>query len=224
MIDRLLSFAAPHHCYGCDKIGTSVCDHCKNDIIIDTNMVCIGCGLLAVKNGLCNECTGLYDKGWVVAAYDGVMERAIKGYKFNSERSLSREFSDLLLATLPVLPDSVIIIPVPTVRAHIRERGFDHIERIAKRFARRTGARYVAPLYRRTTTKQRGASRKVRIEQAKRAFGVSGVIDSSATYLLVDDVVTTGSTIKYAAKALRDAGATTIWVAALARQDSTKTD
>lgn len=217
MIDRLLSFTAPHHCYGCDKIGTSICDHCKNDIVTGANTTCIGCGLLVVKNGLCSRCNGLYDRGWVVASYEGIIERAIKGYKFNSERSLSNEFSELLYATLPTLPKTVLIIPVPTVPAHVRERGFDHTERIAKRLARRTGVRYATLLYRRMTTKQRGASRKVRIEQAKQAFGVKGYVDPCAIYLLLDDVVTTGSTIKYAAKALRDAGATTIWVAALAR-------
>jgi predicted amidophosphoribosyltransferase len=43
-------------------------------------------------------------------------------------------------------------------------------------------------------------------------------INEDACYLLVDDVVTTGATIKYAAKALKDAGAGDVWVAAIARQ------
>ncbi|MNH40046.1 DNA utilization protein GntX [compost metagenome] len=66
-------------------------------------------------------------------------------------------------------------------------------------------------------TKQRDANRAVRAAQAKRAFKARSSTDSHC-YLLIDDVVTTGATIKYAAKALRDAGAKDVWVAAIARQ------
>lgn len=75
---------------------------------------------------------------------------------------------------------------------------------------------------RRTSTKQRGASRRERIAQAKQAFRLISTIEPDRPYLIVDDIVTTGSTLKYAAQLLRDAGATEIWVAVVARQVSTE--
>jgi len=65
---------------------------------------------------------------------------------------------------------------------------------------------------------QRHASAVERDRQAKAAFAVKGAITKHVPYVLVDDVVTTGATIKYAAQALLDAGASQVWVAVVARQ------
>jgi predicted amidophosphoribosyltransferase len=54
--------------------------------------------------------------------------------------------------------------------------------------------------------------------QAKRAFRVAGPLDDTKSYLVIDDVYTTGATIKYATKALYKAGARNIYVVVIARQ------
>lgn len=69
-----------------------------------------------------------------------------------------------------------------------------------------------------TNTKQRQATARQRVEQAKKAFCLNGGIDANIPYLLIDDVYTTGSTIKYASQILQKAGAKHIWVAIIARQ------
>jgi len=73
-------------------------------------------------------------------------------------------------------------------------------------------------LVRDNTLTQHHANRKDRIEQAKSAFRVDKTLDPDLTYIVVDDIVTTGATIEQAAKQLRARGATNIWVAAIARQ------
>lgn len=55
----------------------------------------------------------------------------------------------------------------------------------------------------------------------KTAFVIEGEVDVDAIYVIVDDIITTGATIHRAADLLRAAGASTIWVAAIARQPST---
>jgi predicted amidophosphoribosyltransferase len=65
---------------------------------------------------------------------------------------------------------------------------------------------------------QHRANRKDRLTQAITAFKVKGVIHPDVTYILIDDVVTTGATISQAALLLKSAGATTIWVATTSRQ------
>jgi predicted amidophosphoribosyltransferase len=73
-------------------------------------------------------------------------------------------------------------------------------------------------LSRATFTQQRRACRAGRIFQAKEAFMVRTDVDSLASHLLIDDVMTTGAMIKYAVESLRRAGVTQIRVAVIARQ------
>jgi predicted amidophosphoribosyltransferase len=54
--------------------------------------------------------------------------------------------------------------------------------------------------------------------QAKGAFCVIGEVNKDAVYILVDDVMTTGATLQYSARVLKEAGATEVWIVVLARQ------
>jgi ComF family protein len=153
-----------------------------------------------------------------VARRAAVLEKLINAYKFENAIAAHRFLGDLLLARLPDLPANVVIVPVPTINSHIRQRGYDHMRLIAKYVARRRGVRSASLLRRRTTTRQRDASRADRERQATEAYIVAGRIDPAVPYLIIDDVATTGATLRHAARVLREAGAETIWVAAVARQ------
>jgi len=218
MIDKLLSFMAPHHCCGCDKIGGLLCGNCKYNIISESKMVCVVCGRPTGAMSLCNTCNAPYERAWVVGKRFGILQRLVGLYKFERAKSAYKDLGNLLLGVLPELPAGTIVVPVPTTSGRIRERGYDHMLLIAKYIARARGLQCVQLIKRQTNTKQRQASAKTRTAQAKIAFAVSRELDSNVPYLLIDDVVTTGATIKYAAKALRDAGAKNVWVAIIARQ------
>lgn len=218
MVDKLLSFIAPHHCCGCDKVGSLLCDNCKYNINSESKMVCVVCHKPAGSMWLCNTCRAPYERVWVVGPREGALQRLIGLYKFERAKSAYKVLGDLLLKTLPELPPETVIVPVPTVSAHIRERGYDHMLLIAKYVARVRDLKCQQLLIRNTNTKQRQATARQRTAQAKQAFGVNGAINSSIPYLLIDDVITTGATIEYAAKTLRNAGAKHVWVAVIARQ------
>lgn len=218
MLDKVLSIIAPHYCCGCGMIGGLLCANCKKDITSEQNMVCIVCHRPTSTMWLCIDCRAPYERAWLVGNRDGKLQRLIGDYKFQRTRSGYKDLGDLLLAVLPELPPEVVIIPIPTVPSHIRERGYDHMWLIAKYIARARDLKLERLLYRQTNTKQRQATAKQRVIQAKQAFIVRGNIDPEIPYLLLDDVITTGATIKYASKALRDAGAKHIWVAVIARQ------
>jgi ComF family protein len=159
-----------------------------------------------------------YERVWAVGERDGILQRLIGLYKFERAKSAYKVLGDLLLETLPELPPDTIVVPVPTVSGHIRERGYDHMLLIAKYVAPARGLKCQQLVRRRTNTKQRQATAKTRLAQAKQVFTVRDKLDESVSYLLVDDVVTTGETIRYATKALCDAGAKHVWVAVIARQ------
>jgi ComF family protein len=217
MIDILLSLIAPHLCFGCGKNGTLLCHNCKYDIINQDFMSCIGCGR-STSSTICSICHLPYEKAWCVGERSGSLEALINNYKFENARAAHLSLADLLHTTLPILPPEVIIVPVPTVSSHIRQRGYDHTWLVAARLAKLRGHTVQSLIERQTSTKQRGVNRRQRMKQAKEAFTVRKLINPTLPYLLVDDVVTTGATLHYAARALRDAGATIVWVAVVARQ------
>ena len=218
MIDTLLSYIAPHHCCGCGKIGSLLCDNCKYNISDDRFDSCILCGGSATPLGLCGRCKPPFERGWCVGERTEELKLIIDGYKFERKRAASQVLGRLLSDRIGMLPQSTVIVPVPTIAAHIRVRGYDHTLLLARVVAVHQSLSVSNVLERKTTTKQRGASRHERFLQAKVAYGVKHPLDPELPYLLIDDVVTTGATIHYAAQALRDAGARHVWVGVIARQ------
>lgn len=168
------------------------------------------------NEALCVECNVPYCRAWCVGKKSDELERLIAAYKFSRAKAAHRPLAQLLAMATPTLPPDTIVTAVPTVSAHIRQRGYDHAELIAREFARLGGYEYKRTLKRLTTTRQRGANRREREAQAKVAF--CPVAPLTGTYLLVDDVLTTGATLKYAASALRAGGAKDVWVSVIARQ------
>jgi ComF family protein len=222
MINKLLQYVAPHYCYGCGKVGMLLCPECKYDISDNSFDMCLVCaGPSGV--GICTIHKTSYERAWCVGERSGVLERLIDGLKFDRVGDAAAQLASLLDMRLPVLPDNAIIVPVPTVRSHIRQRGYDHTMLIAKRFAAFRSLECQTVLERVGSDVQRGRDKKQRFRQANGAFRCDHPVDPGAVYILVDDVVTTNATVRFAAEALRSAGATSVWVAALARQALDKT-
>lgn len=218
MIDNILSIIAPHQCCGCGQVGTILCDNCKYDINLDKERRCVSCQKPCGTIGICRACRVPYERAWYVGVRAGVLQRLIGLYKFERVRSAYRQLGDILLSTLPDLPPQTIVVPVPTASSHVRERGYDHMLLIAKYVAKKRGLALSRALSRSTQTKQRQSSAKQREAQAKSAFQVTSTLDQGVPYLLIDDIMTTGSTVKYAAQTLKKAGARHVWLAIIARQ------
>lgn len=219
MLDTLLSFVAPHHCSGCAKTGTLLCDNCKYDIVSEPFWACVACGeAIGADNGICKKCRVPYQRAWCVAPRQDYLQQLIGNFKFTNAKAAYMPLADLLHDHLPELPSNVRIVPVPTIASHIRQRGYDHTLLVAKRLGHRRGLVVDRSLRRATNTMQRGAGARQRVRQAQQAFVCQPRLDTDAIYLLIDDVITTGATVKYAAKALRDAGAQQVWVASISRQ------
>jgi len=138
--------------------------------------------------------------------------------KFQNTKFAAKSLAELLHESLPLLPEGTQIVPVPTVRSHIRQRGYDHIDLIARHFSTLRKLPVNRALVRATSDTQHLVSRKTRKEQSQKAFKLETTAAFGAgPVLLLDDIVTTGSTLLAAAKLLKDAGAT-VWVATLAYQ------
>lgn len=112
----------------------------------------------------------------------------------------------------------VVIVPIPLGRTRSKARAQNQVLRIIQE-ARPSGDYDVRPkLLRRTreTAPQTTLGKAARTENMRGAFAVAGAVDPRDTYLVIDDVVTTGATLQAAVVALRQAGARAIVPLALA--------
>ena len=217
----LFDLLAPHSCRGCGSIGQPLCDCCKKNIISQHQNQCPICHRPNL-NGKCPNCPGL-PPIFVVGNRTGIIEELIHDYKYHSVRSLAKPLAEILSHTIPSPKTKVIIVPLPTISRHVRERGFDHTLLLAKHFSKLRRNHQVEPLLTRNkSTVQVGTGRKTRLTQAASAYTLrpNTIINPEATYLLLDDVWTTGASMQAATSLLQKSGAKKIIVAILALSKS----
>lgn len=211
-----LELLAPHSCRGCGRLGTLLCDCCKNYIINRETNICPICKN-KTSHGKCRKHAS-FPVNYNLGERSELLDLLIHDYKYHSVRALSGILAELVNDVLPELPSDAILVPLPTATHHIRERGFDHTWLMAKKLARLQRIKIRPVLLREKNTVQVGADRKARLNQAEHAYSINPkmTIDSEVTYILFDDIWTTGASMKTAIKKLRQAGAIKIIVILLA--------
>jgi len=168
--------------------------------------------------GSCAGCDLPFSKAWITGVREAELSRVIGDFKWARTYEAHKSLAMLLDQTLPILPRSTIVLFIPTITHHKRIRGYDHAELIARSFAKMRGLQVRSVLGRKNNTVQHKATKSERQRQAEVAFTCKQQLISTVPYLIIDDVVTTGSTIKAATRVLKGAGANEVWVAAIARQ------
>ena len=217
----LLPLILPDYCCSCGQIGAILCESCYYDIVSEPDERCVACRRLQGVSGKC-VCQRSFARAWCVGAHVGALRSLVAASKFNSAKSGCKRQAQMLDETLPTLPSETIIVPVPTIARHIRTRGYGHAERIAKDLARRRQLSYQKLVSRQAQFVQHGATKKQRLKQAKQSYKLKHQPVDGATYLLIDDVYTTGATLDSIARLLNKAGVsrTNIWVAVTSRHEA----
>lgn len=228
------SLLFPPACAGCgrplESLGQEpLCRDCLSLLPVSRPPWCRRCGLSLAQQGagadLCVDCRlhpPAFDQAVSPFLYEGPIKELITGLKYRGRISLGRFLADSMARTVWEQADlrSVeAIVPVPLHATRLRERGFNQAQILAAGLAGRLGlpCRSDLMVRARATQPQTELSREDRRENLRGAFAAGASSLPGNSFLLVDDVLTTGATVRACAEALRRAGAARILVVTAAR-------
>lgn len=217
ILEAAIGWIAPPQCVTCGREGSALCVACATSGIVLYGQHCWLCNRASPGGRTCPKCrTGGSPRFvWITTNYDGTARDLIKVYKFGHQRAAARSLSQLMVETLHDFNNpaelaklNYLVVPVPTATSRIRQRGFDHSALLARTVGRQLGAECANGLGRLGQTRQLGAKRSDRLSQPKGNYSVRlPQAIKGRNILLIDDVVTTGATLKAVTKVLRAAGA-----------------
>jgi ComF family protein len=209
-LDALGSFLAPPLCVLCDRPGlpgpVDLCASCLADL-----------PWVAVAETLPGDAFALCCCPW---SFSFPIDALLRALKFRGERGHARLLGTLLARQRRAMPAPLpeCVIPVPLHPLRLRARGYNQAAELARFAARELGLPLdQGALQRlRPTREQTGLRSQERVANVHAAFRATRPL-CRARVALVDDVITTGSTVRAAAEALGAAGASAVEVWAVAR-------
>jgi len=160
----------------------------------------------------------------VAVVYEGIARRLILGLKYQNRSQVAPILAELMAQRLvkhfpEISAESDVVTWAPTTRRRARSRGQDQSELLARCLARELGVPCKRLLIKISVNIQTGSSRAERLQGS---IYSTRKLRKNQRVIVVDDVVTTGATMKSAALALREAGAqkvTCVAVASALRHD-----
>jgi ComF family protein len=203
VVSGLLDALSPHGCAACDAPSAQT--------------FCESCGAVSAATPG-DELDGV--RLLVGGGYSPPLSTAITRFKYAGRAELSGDLAQLLLPAIErlALPRGTVLVPVPLHPRRLAARGYNQAALLAQDLARKSRLACEPRLLRRAreTERQVGKSRAERLTNASGAFELHRS-SNGANLVLVDDVVTTGSTVRACAQALARGGANLLAVVALAR-------
>lgn len=209
--------------------GIDICNHCLDDLPHNRNC-CRVCSLPLPlplpanhSNQICGKCLRQrpsFDRCYTPYSYGYPISGLISSFKFSDRLYAGRLLAELLINFIETkrveLPQ--LILPVPLHPARLKERGFNQALELAKPISRYFNIPVDIKSCRRVkaTATQSTLDKKVRIKNMRGAFAITEPL-SCEHLVLLDDVVTTGTTVNELAKTLKTSGVQRVDVWALAR-------
>ena len=195
-------------CHGCGQPWWGICPQCRRQIASRRPFLTVP-----------TPCPDGFPVTVTSSPYDALLRRLINAHKERQALILTRFLADrLALSVQALLADQgnrvrtskIILVPMPSAARTVRQRGFDATASMARVAARRLQARYPmtvrsALTQARAVADQAGLDARARHENLSNAFRLRRSIGTGAAVVVIDDLVTTGSSLTEAARVLRQA-------------------
>jgi ComF family protein len=211
----------PRRCAGCGLRGVWVCDECFALVPLDDEPKCPRCGVpIGFSRCRCPDLALEIDRFRAVGPYRQWLGASIRYFKYGGERARGDHLGELLASRINEFLPFDCLVPVPLHRSRIRERGFNQAAILANVAGELLGVPVEEVLARnRDTGHQARLGADDRRVNVRGAFAVPNQNAVAGRRLvLVDDVMTTGSTLNACAKVLIEAGASWVGAVVLARE------
>ena len=229
ILDKIFRFLFPPHCLACGRPGNFFCSSCQQKIKFLTNQICPVCGYPALGGKTHFSCQTRYSLDGLssVFAYALPFSLAVKKVKYYP--FVFAAIKELVSLTLPYLEEredflplrcflkkKPVLVPIPLSRSRFFWRGYNQAEIMAEIL----GEKWSLPVAKKAllrvkeTAPQSFLSSNLRQKNIRGAFKVN---DQWRRYvpkfpvLLVDDIWTTGATMRTAANVLKRAGIPQVW-------------
>lgn len=237
---QLLDLLFPPRCQVCRRFSADpLCETCRGESLFIGERRCPCCGTPlrdhppeSLPGALCADCR---DGRWISGArsaglHAGPLRTAMIAYKFNGRTRLAPTFAELVcdsarrevLGPRPGLPLNRCraLLPVPLHPARRAWRGFDQAEMLCQALAEPLGL----PVWSDALVRIRETQPQTQVPGPLRRANVSGAFEArkawrlkGASLILVDDVMTTGSTLEECARVLKYAGAASVYALTVTR-------
>lgn len=225
-LQPFLDLIFPPRCVHCGQLGAWLCETCLQEAQPVGKDICVLCGNPLTSRGVCHRCRqtppeplrgirGVY-------FYNGPIAQGIRSLKYHGVRALAPILADGLIAYIQAQPLHIdFLAPVPLHAEKQAARGFNQSELLAQAVARALNI----PLRTDLVQRIRPTAPQARLDRSQRLQNVSGAfaalpgvhLQHQPTLLLIDDVATTGATLRACAQALKQAGAGDVWALTVAR-------
>jgi ComF family protein len=240
--DSIFTVVFPANCRFCQEplmhaSRLPVCCDCLRSIREIDGTLCSVCGERVPESavafdprcGLCRRIASPFVRAVAYGSYDGNLREMLHLLKYDRVRSAAPVLAGMLAEAIRRLGPEVtdrplLVIPVPLFAGKRRERGFNQAQTLAEIAVRSFGPNSRMELRPtllrrvRATQSQIGLTRHQRRENLRGAFAVAEPEEvRGREVLLVDDVMTTGTTAAECARVLHRAGALAVWAATVAR-------
>lgn len=230
----LLDLLFPPRCVACQRAGALVCATCAQAVLPVGPITCTNCGRpQAHPVAACEQCQRLTADPLsgvrIAALHTSPLREMIHAFKYEQQPELAAPLARYLVALVQTLPWSGIfpsvdgVVPIPLYSARHQERGYNQAELLAGAFCHGIQLWHGVqlPLCSAWLVRQRSTHSQVGLTAVERQRNVEDAfVATNAVFgkrlLLIDDVFTTGATMRACAQAALDAGAHAVYGLALA--------
>ncbi len=215
-LDSILDYVFPKQCFGCGAEGEYLCKDCFTRIEYLRPDQCYFCEKPGFEKGICPACAEQTNVKLIVPACaytDTAVGQLVESFKYNFMESASMILNKVLATQIENLRlknhiYGIPVVPIPLHKKRYLERGFNQSEKLCDFLTKRYDSRLKSELLQRQkyTAQQAKLKRKERLANLKDCFAVNLTEKIPESVIIVDDVLTTGVTMREASQALKKAG------------------